>query len=82
MRSGSLPASPLFHSPSLDSIRAAIEREERGHTEEKEVIGERTLTPPIPDFVMHGTPRSSMQGYARRKVSARGLNKVGEDAEA
>jgi len=82
LRSGSLPASPLFHSPSLDSIRAAIEREERGHTEEKEVIGERTLTPPIPDFVMHGTPRSSMQGYARRKVSARGLNKVGEDAEA
>lgn len=82
MRSGSLPASSIIHSPSLDSIRAAIEREERGRDHEQTDVGvERTLTPPIPDFVMHGTPRNSMQGYARRKVSARGLNKVGEDVE-
>ena len=79
MRSGSLP-SALAHSASLDSIRLAIEREERDRQWSQLDLGgesERTLTPPIPDFVLNGTPRSSMSGYTKRKTSARGTVKGG-----
>ncbi|KAH6701955.1 hypothetical protein BKA61DRAFT_200071 [Leptodontidium sp. MPI-SDFR-AT-0119] len=81
MRSGSLPSSPspLVHSASLDSIRLAIEREELERLEE--VGGERTLTPPIPDFVLHGGPRNSMQAYNSRRKPA-GLGIVGEVRDA
>jgi hypothetical protein len=87
MRSGSLPSSPLIHSASLDSIRLAMqEREEREEREElerlKEVGGERTLTPPIPDFILNGGPRNSMVGYNSRKKTQAGLGKLGEDREA
>lgn len=77
MRSGSLPSSPspLVHSPSLDSIRLAIEREEMERLEE--IAGERTLTPPIPDFILNGGPRNSMQVYNSRRKPA-GLGIVGE----
>jgi hypothetical protein len=77
MRSGSLPSSPLVHSASLDSIKFAIEHEER---ERLELGGERTLTPPIPDFVLNGGPRNSLTGYTKRKASG-GLGKVGEGSE-
>ncbi|TAQ83571.1 hypothetical protein B7494_g8104 [Chlorociboria aeruginascens] len=50
IRSGSFPSSPLTHSSSLDSMRLAIERDDRGRQED--AGGERTLTPPIPDFVL------------------------------
>ncbi|KAK0124632.1 hypothetical protein ONS95_009579 [Cadophora gregata] len=81
MRSGSLPSSPspLVHSTSLDSIRLAIEREELEILEE--VGGERTLTPPIPDFILNGGPRSSMQLYNSRKKPA-GLGMLGEVRDA
>ncbi|KAH7418548.1 hypothetical protein BKA64DRAFT_635666 [Cadophora sp. MPI-SDFR-AT-0126] len=81
MRSGSLPSSPspLVHSASLDSIRLALEREELERLEE--VGGERTLTPPIPDFILNGGPRSSMQVYNSRKKPA-GLGMLGEVRDA
>jgi len=65
MRSESLPSSPMPHSPSLDSIRRALEKEERETLEEEEV--ERTLTPPIPDWILGAGPRSSFSGYNSRK---------------
>lgn len=80
MRSGSLPSSPLVHSDSLDSIRLAIEREELERLEED--TEERTLTPPIPDFVLNGGPRHSLSGYNLRKKSQIGLGILGEDREA
>lgn len=52
MRSGSLPSSPLVHSNSLDSMRRAMEREELERLEEAGT--ERSLTPPIPDFILNG----------------------------
>ncbi len=76
MRSGSLPSTPLMHTPSLDSIRRAMEREELERLEE--VGAERTLTPPIPDFVLNGGPRSSMHGYNVRKKTQAGMGKLGE----
>ncbi|KAL3424749.1 hypothetical protein PVAG01_04030 [Phlyctema vagabunda] len=88
MRSGSLPASPLVHSDSLDSIRRAMEREDR---ELEETGGERTLTPPIPDRVMGATipdyimsagPRNSMNVYNARRKPQVGLGKVGEAGES
>lgn len=87
MRSGSLPSSPLIPSASLDSIRRAMqEREGREEREElerlEEVGGERTLTPPIPDFILNGGPRSSMGGYNSRKKTQAGLGMLGEDGEA
>jgi hypothetical protein len=78
MRSGSLPSSPIGHSASLDSIRRAMEKEE---LERLEAGGERTLTPPIPDFILNGGPRNSLSGYNSRKRSLVGLNKVGEVRE-
>jgi hypothetical protein len=87
MRSGSLPSSPLVHSASLDSMRRAMqEREEREEREElerlEEVGGERTLTPPIPDFILNGGPRNSMTGYNSRKKTQTGMGSLGEDGEA
>jgi hypothetical protein len=77
----------LAPSASLDSIRRAIrEREEREEREElerlEEVGGERSLTPPIPDFILNGGPRSSMSGYNSRKKTQAGLGMLGEDGEA
>lgn len=74
MRSGSLPSSPLVHSASLDSMRLAMERDELEEVDEIEE--ERTLTPPIPDFILNGGPRSSMAGYSRKKPM--GLGMLGE----
>ncbi|CZR54765.1 uncharacterized protein PAC_04649 [Phialocephala subalpina] len=76
MRSGSLPSSPIAHTPSLDSIRRAMEREELDRLEEAGT--ERSLTPPIPDFILNGGPRNSMQGYNARKKPQTGLGKLGE----
>ncbi|KAF8850864.1 hypothetical protein BDZ45DRAFT_168112 [Acephala macrosclerotiorum] len=76
MRSGSLPSSPIAHNPSLDSIRRAMEREELDRLEE--AGQERSLTPPIPDFILNGGPRNSMQGYNARKKPQAGLGKLGE----
>ena len=80
MRSGSLPSSPLAHSASLDSIHHAIEREELEQLEE--AGEERTLTPPIPEYILNGGPRNSLSGYnSRKKPTGLGLDKVGEDRE-
>jgi len=79
VRSGSLPSSPLVSSNSLDSIRNAIEREELEALEEDH--GERSLTPPIPDFILNGGPRSSLSGYSSRKKTQTGLGILGEGRE-
>ncbi|KAI9051613.1 hypothetical protein LZ554_004657 [Drepanopeziza brunnea f. sp. 'monogermtubi'] len=76
IRSGSLPSSPVLeHSASLESIRKTIEREELERLEE--VAGQRTLTPPIPDFILNGVPRNTMQVYNSRRKPA-GLGPLGE----
>jgi len=81
MRSGSLPSSPLTHQDSLDSIRKAIEREELEKPEE--AGGERTLTPPIPDWILQGAPpRNSMSATNKSRRKAAGLGKVGEVRES
>lgn len=80
MRSGSLPSTPLMHTPSLDSIRKAMERDEWERLEE--AGGERTLTPPIPDFILNGGPRNSMHGYQARKKTQVGMGKLGEVRDA
>lgn len=74
MRSGSLPSSPIgsTHSESLDSIRKKMEKEE---IERLQAGGERTITPPVPDFILNAAPRNSLSGYNFRKKS---LQKVGE----
>lgn len=71
LRSESRP--PLMHNPSLESIRRAIEQEDMGISEEAE--GERTLTPPIPEWILGAGPRSSMSEYNRKKAMS--LSKVG-----
>ena len=78
MRSGSLPASPLVHYGSFDSMRQVVEGEEQ---EQSEDGGERTLTPPIPDFILNGGPKSSLMQYNSRKKSQTQLGKVGEVRE-
>jgi hypothetical protein len=80
MRSGSLPSTPMMHTPSLESIRKAMERDEWDRLEA--INGERTLTPPIPDFVMNGGPRNSMYGYNARKKIQPGTGKLGEIRDA
>ncbi|EKD20003.1 uncharacterized protein L3040_002319 [Drepanopeziza brunnea f. sp. 'multigermtubi'] len=76
IRSGSLPSSPVLgHSASLESIRQHIEREELERLEE--VAGQRSLTPPIPDFILKGVPRNTMQVYNSRRKPA-GLGPLGE----
>jgi hypothetical protein len=87
MRSGSLPSSPLVHTASLDSLRHAMqERQEREEREELERLeeagGERTLTPPIPDFILNGGPRNSIVGYNSRRKPQAGLGKLGVDGKA
>ncbi|KAF7897344.1 hypothetical protein EAF00_005572 [Botryotinia globosa] len=72
LRSESLP--PLMHNPSLDSIRRAIEQEDMGITEEVE--GERSLTPPIPEWILGAGPRTSMSEYNRKKAMS--LSRVGK----
>jgi hypothetical protein len=79
MRSGSLPSSPLVHYGSFDSMRQVVEREEQ---EQSEDGGERTLTPPIPDFILNGGPRSSLMQYNSRMKSQTQLGNVGEVREA
>lgn len=81
MRNGSLPSSPLIHSKSMESMRGAIEKEERPFNLE-EIVGERKMTPPIPDWIMTAGMRSSMTGYNSRKKTQMGLGKVGEDGDA
>ncbi|KAI9645972.1 hypothetical protein NHQ30_005409 [Ciborinia camelliae] len=71
LRSESLP--PLMHHPSLDSIRRAIEQEDMEISEEAD--GERTLTPPIPEWILGAGPRSSMSEYNRKKAMS--LTKAG-----
>ena len=79
MRSGSLPSGPLVHQDSLDGIRKAIEREDEERPEE---AGERTLTPPIPDWILSGAPpRNSMSANKSRRKPP-GLGKVGEVRES
>ncbi|CAG8981779.1 hypothetical protein HYALB_00004721 [Hymenoscyphus albidus] len=78
MRSGSLPSCPggLAHSESLDSIRKKMEREE---IERLQAGGERTITPPVPDFILNAGPRKILSGYNLRKKSQPvALQKVGE----
>jgi hypothetical protein len=76
MRSGSLPSTPLTHSGSLDSIRQSIEREEQEKSEER---SERSLTPPIPDWILQSGQRNSLAGYSMRKKP--GLGKLGEERD-
>lgn len=81
IRSGSLPSSPLMHQDSLDSIRKTIEREELEKPEE--AGGERTLTPPIPDWILQGAPpRNSMSAPNKSRRKAAGLVKFGEARES
>ncbi|ESZ97992.1 hypothetical protein SBOR_1605 [Sclerotinia borealis F-4128] len=71
LRSESLP--PLMHNPSLDSLRRAIEQEDMENAEEAE--SERSLTPPIPEWILGAGPRSSMSEYNRKKAMSE--SKVG-----
>lgn len=74
MRSGSMPASPspLAYSKSTDNVSEGTE------TDEKTTVSlpEREMTPPIPDWVLDSSPRSSFNGYSRRKPGP-SLNAVG-----
>jgi len=78
-RSGSLSVpSPLVYSTSFDNT--ALERRREGKapvedTEESEKwseattpAGERAMTPPIPDWILGAGQRTSMHGYAKRKI--------------
>lgn len=62
-----------------------MEKEEREREREvlqelvEEVGGERTLTPPIPDWIMGAGSRTSFVGYTARKKSNIGLGIVGEE---
>ncbi|RDL39314.1 Uncharacterized protein BP5553_03654 [Venustampulla echinocandica] len=81
MRSGSLPASPLAHSDSFDSASSIDPATNGEELERKTANGERTLTPPIPDFILNGGPRNSLSGYNLRKKTLAGLGIVGETGE-
>lgn len=79
MRSGSLPTSPLLHTPSLDSLRIAVEREEQDRLQKLEEVGEeRTLTPPIPDFVLNGRNSKPVHNSRRKEKVGLGLGMVDE----
>ena len=73
LRSGSLPgsSSPLAHSASMDSIRRRLALEEQDQIAEEdgelETGSERTITPPIPQWIMEAGKRSSMGVYQTRK---------------
>ncbi|RDW78409.1 hypothetical protein BP5796_06261 [Coleophoma crateriformis] len=75
LRSGSIPVNPLLHSESLDSIRREMEQEDRVLEEQG---AERTLTPPIPDWVMGAGSRSSMALYKSRRKPQSGNDKDDE----
>jgi len=76
MRSESLPSSPLMHSNSLESIKRTMEREDR---EREELGAERTLTPPIPEWILAGAAsRNSLTSYTRKKSQ---MGKMGEPGE-
>ena len=62
-------SSPLKHSNSLDNIRWPIGDEDEETPEESE---ERTITPPIPDWIMTAGSRSSLVGYNARRKSETG----------
>jgi len=82
LRSGSLPASPspLIHSASMDSIRRTLALEEREEIAEEdgelETGSERTITPPIPQWIMEAGQRTSLGVYQTRKKS---LAQAGND---
>ena len=68
--SSSRSSSPPKHSNSIDNMRLAIGDEDEEKLEESE---ERTITPPIPDWIMTAGSRSSLAGYnARRKPETEG----------
>ena len=70
--SGSRPSSPLKHSVSLDSLRWAREDEEGELEQTEKEVEERTITPPIPEWIMTAGSRSSMAGYNSRRKSETG----------
>ncbi|KAH6687413.1 hypothetical protein F5X68DRAFT_207397 [Plectosphaerella plurivora] len=72
MRSSSLTAreSPLSHQASYETFRASPSLEEREEVElDLSVVAEeRTLTPPIPDWILSAGSRTSLNGYESRKI--------------
>jgi hypothetical protein len=75
--SGSRSSSPLKHSSSLDNVRWHAED---GEEEKLDESGERTITPPIPEWIMTAGSRSSLVGYNSRRRSETGT--ATEDVEA
>ncbi|PQE10359.1 UV excision repair protein [Rutstroemia sp. NJR-2017a WRK4] len=73
LRSESLTSIPRAQSPSLESLRRAIAEEERETVQTEEA--ERSLTPPIPEWIMGAGARSSMSEYNKKK--ARSIGKAG-----
>lgn len=71
VRSGSLPAAPMIDGGSLEIIRQTIIRKELEDEElrSSEEVTERSLTPPIPDWILGQGPRSSLSGYNARRQS-------------
>ncbi|KAG9247220.1 hypothetical protein BJ878DRAFT_209238 [Calycina marina] len=69
MRSPSIPTSPspLGHSASMDSIRQKIVEEME---EGVETVSERTITPPIPAWIMEAGSRKSLGAYQIRKMQS------------
>lgn len=64
--SGSRSPRPLKHSSSLDNVRWPMGYDEDEEEDESE---ERTITPPIPDWIMTAGSRSSLVGYNSRRKS-------------
>lgn len=75
--SGNRSRRPLKHSSSLDDVGWPAGDEEEEKEEESE---ERTITPPIPDWIMTAGSRSSFVGYNSRRKSEAG--KSTEDMNA
>ena len=82
LRSGSLPASPsaLVHSASMDSIGRSMTLKDREQIAEEdgehETGSERSITPPIPQWIMEAGQRSSLGVYQTRKKR---LVRTGDD---
>ncbi|KAM3065672.1 hypothetical protein ACMFMG_011379 [Clarireedia jacksonii] len=76
LRSESLTSIPRPQSPSLESLRRAIAEEQREAVQTMEP--ERSLTPPIPEWVMGAGPRLSISEYNKKKAKSTG--KAGERA--
>ncbi|KAK2003660.1 hypothetical protein LX36DRAFT_79205 [Colletotrichum falcatum] len=76
MRSGSLPSgpSPLGGASSFDSFLSSNPPsiKEKGELpspqEEDEALGERQMTPPIPEWILTAGARTSLSGYQSRKL--------------